>query len=424
MTNPNPWPSIVERFLRYVQIDTQSDPESTTVPSTEKQKDLGRLLLEELLDLGIEDATMDEYGYVMGTLPSNLPSETANELPVIALVAHMDTSFDESGTNVQPMIHPNYQGQVLALPGNPSVQLDPIKDPVLKEHIGHDIITSDGTTLLGSDDKAGVAIIMQCVQDLLADPFMPHPNIRVCFTIDEEIGRGVDHLDLTQLGADLAYTLDGDGTGTLSVETFNAAEAIVSVEGVMVHPGYAKGIMVNALRILAELIVALPSNEAPETTEGQDGYFHVHHMGTGEVQKARIKILLRDFTWDGLTRRKVYLTEQIEQLRLRYPGASIHLTIKDQYRNMRTYIEEQDPRTITFAQQAAKQARIPLRLTSVRGGTDGSRLSEKGLPTPNLFTGGHQFHSCFEWNTVQNLEQSLTFLKTLIQYWAEQGTPQ
>src|SRR5690554_5898377 len=293
-------PPVAERFLRYVQIDTQSDPKSETVPSTEKQKDLGRLLAEEMRAMGVENVEMDEYGYVFGTIPTNVPADRAARLPVIGLLAHLDTSPDEPGANVKPVIHPNYQGGVIELPGDPTVRLDPARQPALLKCIGHDLITSDGTTLLGSDDKAGVAILMQLAEDLLRNPDLPRPTLRICFTIDEEIGRGVDHLDLKKLGVDVAYTLDGSDVDTVYAETFNAAEAIIRVKGVMVHPGYAKNVMVNAVRILAEMIAALPQAEAPETTEDREGYIHPHNISAGDATSAEALFILRDFSWEGL----------------------------------------------------------------------------------------------------------------------------
>lgn len=414
-------PPVVGRFLRYVKIDTQSDPESTTTPSTEKQKDLSRLLAQELRHIGVEDAYMDDYGYVFGTIPSTLSKDNQAKTPVVALLAHVDTSPDESGANVQPIVHPSYDGSVVVLPGDSSVKLDPARQPALLEHMGHNIITSDGTTLLGSDDKAGVAILMQLAEDLIANRALLCPTIRICFTVDEEIGRGVDKLDLKVLGADVAYTIDGSGTGTLSSETFNAAEAMISVEGIMVHPGYAKDIMVNALRILSELIAALPPGEAPETTEGRAGYIHPHVVPASDASKAQVKLILRDFSEEGLQRRKDLVTALVASARLKYPKANISLDVKDQYKNMKSYIENVDSRVISFAFEAAEEMGITLEDEEVRGGTDGSRLSELGLPTPNVFNGGHDYHSCFEWNTVQNLELSLAYTKKLVHYWAEHG---
>ncbi len=414
-------PGVARRFLRYVQIDTQSDPKAATTPSTEKQKDLGRLLVEELRALGLGDAFMDDYGYVFATVPTTLPPGRAAGMPVLALLAHMDTSPDAPGAGVRPLVHPAYDGGLIRLPGDPSVTLDPARQPALLRHVGEDLITSDGTTLLGSDDKAGIAVLMQLAEDLLADTTTPRPPIRLCFTIDEEIGRGVEKLDLTVLGADVAYTLDGSGTDTLSFETFNAAAADLVVEGVMVHPGYARGVMVNAVRILAEMIAALPAGEAPETTLDREGYLHPHTLTAGDATRAGVQIILRDFTGAGMQRRKDFLHALVEAYRLKYPGATYTLTIRDQYKNMRSYIEEKDPRAITFAFAAARDMGIDLKTELVRGGTDGARLSEMGLPTPNVFNGGFDYHSCFEWNTVQNLERSLAYTRALVRYWGEHG---
>lgn len=410
-------PPVVERFLRYVRIDTEADRESDTTPSSAKQKDLSRLLAEELRALGVSDAAMDDYGYVYGTLPATPEAESA---PHLALVAHVDTSPDAPGGPVEPLIHERYDGSVIELPGDPSVRLDPAQSPALLAHVGHDLISSDGTTLLGSDDKAGVAIIMQTVADLLAAPDVPRPALAVCFTVDEEIGRGVDALDLERLGAQVAYTIDGGGVGTFSFETFNAAAAVISVRGVGVHPGYAKDVMANATTIAGELVAALPSHEAPETTVEREGYFCPHHV-SGDITESEVRILLRDFTSEGLERRKRLLGQLVDAASTRHPRAEITLEITDNYRNMRDYIEATDPRAIRFAFEAAEAMGIELVEELVRGGTDGSRLSEMGLPTPNVFTGGHDFHSRFEWNTVQNLEAALTYVKGLVSYWAEHG---
>lgn len=411
-------PPVADRFVRYARVDTQSDPRSDAVPSTEKQKDLGRLLVRELQAIGLDDAHMDAHGYVYAALPA---SSGAEGRPVVALLAHVDTSPDAPGAGVEPQVHPDYDGGPIPLPGDPSVVLDPGHRPALRQHVGHDLITSDGTTLLGSDDKAGVAILVQLAADLLQAPDAPRPPLRLCFTVDEEIGRGVDHLALDTLGADVAYTLDGSGVDTLYAETFNAAEATVTIRGTGVHPGYAEGVMTNALRIQAELIAALPAEEAPETTSGREGYLHPHTLRTEGVEHAELRLLLRDFTTDGLQRRKDLLRAVVGQLRLRHPRAAIDLAVEDQYANMRAYIEETDPRTVTFALEAARAMGLTLRQEVVRGGTDGARLSERGLPTPNVFTGGHDFHSRFEWNTVQNLERALAYTKALVRYWAEHG---
>jgi tripeptide aminopeptidase len=420
MTKSSDLPGVVERFLRYVQIDTKSDPDSGATPSTEKQKDLSRLLAEELRQLGLTDAEMDEYGYVYATLPSTLSKEDAARTPTVALAAHVDTAPVEPGGPVKPLIHEGYDGSVLTLPGEPSVTLDPERNPALLDHVGHDLITSDGTTLLGSDDKAGVAVIMQLVEDMLADSSTARPPVRVCFTVDEEIGRGVDKLDLDRLGADVAYTVDGSATGTLSFETFNAAEAVIRVKGVNVHPGYATDVMANAVTILAGILTRLPGSEAPETTHDREGYW-CPIESSGTISEAKAKMILRDFSWDGLTRRKQLVERLVETARLEHPRAEIELEVTDQYKNMKAYIEEKDPRAVSFAFAAAEEMGIPMETHLVRGGTDGSRMSEMGLPTPNVFNGGYDYHSRFEWNTVQNLELSLDYLKRLVRYWAEHG---
>ncbi len=416
-------PAVVRRFLRYVQIDTRSDPESKTTPTTEKQKDLSRLLAEELRALGAADAEMDEHGYVYATVP---PAEAAaSDAPVLALVAHVDTSPDEPGGPVHPHVHRGYDGSVIALPGDPSVKLDPARSPALLDHLGHDLITSDGTTLLGSDDKAGVAVIMQLAEDLARDPSLPRPPLRICFTVDEEVGRGVDALDLERLGARVAYTLDGGAVGQIDTETFNAATAVVRVHGVNVHPGYAKGVMANAVRILAEILAALPGEESPEASDGRQGYFFPHRITPGgNPTLAEAQILIRDFESAGFERRKRLLGHLVDAARLAHPRATIELEIEDSYRNMLDYIEDTEPRAVAFAFAAAEAMGLPVEAHRVRGGTDGARMSEMGLPTPNVFTGGFDFHSRFEWNTAQNLETALAYTKHLVAYWAEHGAEQ
>lgn len=414
----NPLPSVVQRFMRYVQIDTQSDPDSDTIPSTEKQKDLARLLVDELLALGITDATMDAFGYVFGTLPAI----GANDSPVLALLAHMDTSPDAPGANVKPIVHRNYDGGILSLPGNPTVTLDPAKQPALLDHIGHDIITSDGTTLLGSDDKAGVAILMQLAEDLIKDTTSPRPAVRLCFTIDEEIGRGVDHLDLEKLGADVAYTIDGSGTGKVFAETFNAMLVTITVEGVMVHPGYARDIMVNAARILTELLAALPEAETPENTDGRTGYIHIHDIAASDAAYAKARLILRDFSEAGIKAKADLIEAHVAFHRVKYPKASITVKMVEQYKNMRSYIEARDARVVSISFRAAERMGISLQEEVIRGGTDGARLSEWGIPTPNIFNGGHDYHSCFEWNSVQNLELALSYIKHLVHEWSFEKT--
>ena len=415
ITDQTPLPPVAARFARYVQIDTQSDPEALATPSTEKQKDLCRLLVRELRAIGLSHVEMDGYGYVYATLPAT----TEEHLPVLGLVAHVDTSPDEPGADVVPHLHLGYAGGELVLPRG-GVVLDPNRQPALREHQGHDLITSDGSTLLGSDDKAGVAVLMQLAEDLIDDP-APRPEIRLLFTVDEEIGRGVAKLDYKKFGAKVAYTLDGSGRDTIYAETFNAAEATVKIKGVVVHPGYAKGIMANAVRILSEFIAALPEDESPATTSGRQGYYYPHTITQGDTGEAEVRLLLRDFSDEGMAQRKATVHSIAEVLGRRHPSAEVTVQIKDQYRNMLRYIEETDPRAVSFALEAARQHGFEPKLALVRGGTDGARLSEKGIPTPNVFTGGHDFHSRFEWNTVQNLEHALAYTKTLVRYWGENG---
>jgi len=404
---------VTERFLKYVQIDTQSDPDSDTIPSTEKQKDLAKVLVAELKEIGIEDAYMNELGYVFGSIEASPKNYSG---PCVGLIAHMDTSPDESGANVRPKLHPNYQGGDLSLSDDGSVVLTPSIDPELLNHIGEEIITSDGSTLLGSDDKAGVAIIMQVAEDLLNSE-APRPKIRICFTIDEEIGKGVEALDLNELACDLAYTIDGSEIDTVDTENFSAASAELVVIGHNVHPGYAKGILVNALQIAADFVGAIPREERPSTTEAREGYFHPHRI-VGDVSESRVRILIRDFEADGMDRRKSFLLDLAKDLSEKNPEASIEVDISDSYKNMAHYIEKSDPRVVAFLFETAKSMGVDLKATSIRGGTDGSRLSEMGLPTPNIFTGGRQFHSVHEWNTVQNLERARFFVMELMAYWS------
>ena len=423
-------PPVAARFCRYARIDTQSDPTSDTVPSTARQLDLSRLLVDELLAMGVRDAALDAGGYVLATLPSTLSPAEAARMPILGLVAHVDTSPDAPGDGVRPTVHPAYDGSPISLPSDPSAVIDPARQPALLEHIGHDLITSDGTTLLGSDDKAGVAVIMQLAEDLLAaeaesaargDSPARRPALRLLFTPDEEIGRGVDHLELAAFGANAAYTLDGSGVDRLNIETFNAAEAIVTITGVGVHPGYAKGVMVNAARLAAEFVRGLPLTESPETTDGRAGYLHPHHV-TATTERAEIRILLRDFELEGMERRQRLVRDLADRIAGAHPGARVDVTIAESYRNMLHYIEETDRRVIDVALAAARGMGFEPALEPVRGGTDGARLSERGIPTPNVFTGGYDFHSRFEWNTVQNLERSLEYAGALVRAWGELGT--
>jgi len=427
---PLPWrevadlPGVAERLCRYAEVWTTSDPASNTFPSTDRQRDLGRLLLDELAALGL-DAEMDAWGYVFATVPSSLPPDEATVLPVVALVAHVDTSPDAPGEHVKPQVWPGYEGGPLHFPGDPDLVLDPTRQPALAAHAGHDLITSDGTTLLGSDDKAGVAILMQLAKDLVrADEDAvtrgerpePRPTLRLLFTPDEEIGKGTDKLDLARLGADVAYTLDGSATDVLNVETFNAAEAVLTVTGVGVHPGYAKGVLVNAARVAAAFVAALADDPAPETTEGREGYLHPHTV-EGTAERAAVRVLLRDFDDAAMEAKRQRVRQLAEAVGAQFPGAVLDLEIRESYRNMRAYIEDVEPRAISVAVEAARAMGFEPELEPVRGGTDGARLSEKGLPCPNVFTGGHDFHSRFEWNSVQNLERALAYTHALVRQW-------
>ena len=431
-----PWrevalPPVAERFCRYAEVWTTSDPASDAFPSTARQRDLGRLLVDELAALGV-DAQEDAWGYVTATLPSTLPPGEAQALPVVGLAAHLDTSPDAPGENVRPLVHERYDGGVVALPGPaPSGEpatLDPDRQPALRAHLGQDLISSDGTTLLGSDDKAGVAVLVQLAADLVAaeadaaergERPAPRPELRLLFTPDEEVGRGTDKLDLGRWGADLAYTVDGGAVDTLNVETFNAAEAVVTFEGRGVHPGYAKGVMVNATRAAAAFVAALADEPAPETTDAREGYLHPHAI-EGTTERATVRVLLRDFADDGMEEKRRRVRRLAADVGERW-GAGGLVEVEERYRNMKAHIESVDPRAITVAVQAARAMGFEPALIPVRGGTDGARLSERGVPTPNVFTGGHDFHSVFEWNTVQNLERTLAYVHALVRQWGTAG---
>lgn len=406
--------TVLDRFLRYVKIDTQSDPFSETCPSTEKQKDLGRLLVAELKELGLSDAHIDEHGYVYATLDSNVDKD----VPVICFCSHMDTAPDCSGTNVKPIVHTNYQGQDIVLPDDPSQVIRQSDHPELAHKIGHDIITASGTTLLGADNKAGVAAIMDAVTQMLQHPEIPHGKIRILFTPDEEIGRGVDKADMKKLGAQFGYTMDGERVGSLEDETFSADSAELDIHGVSVHPGFAKDKLVNAIKIAGEVLAALPTDRlSPETTSGREGFIHpVHVNGNGE--KATIQFILRDFTRDGLAQHAVFLEDLVKTVMARHPRARYDLTVKEQYRNMKEVLDLH-PQVADYAQQAIERAGLKVHRSSIRGGTDGSRLSFMGLPCPNVFAGEHAFHSKQEWATRQDMEKAVETIIHLSSIWAE-----
>lgn len=412
----------VERFIRYVQVDTQSDPDSESVPSSQGQLKLGKMLAEELRELGLQDIEIDEYGIVMATLPSNLPENhpARNKVPVIGLLAHMDTSPEVSGANVNPVIHRNYQGGNIVLPGDETQVIRVEENPALELAIGSDIITSDVTTLLGADDKAGIAAIMTALQTLVRNPDQhTHGDIRVSFTIDEEIGSGIGYFDIERFGTDAAYTIDGSTMGEISNETFNAKTAIVRVTGRDIHPGYAKNIMINSIRIISDFIDRLPPDISPERTEGREGYMHPNLL-SGTTYQSEVRMLLRDFETDGMEEKENFVRSIVDELRLKYPGAEIELEIRESYRNMRYWLDN-DPRVTEYAKEAIRRTGLEPNLKPIRGGTDGARLTERGLPTPNLFTGGENFHSRQEWLSVKGLEKSVETILHLVTVWVEKS---
>jgi len=397
--------TVVNRFLRYAQIDTASDPNSNTFPSTQKQLNLQRILYQELLDLGLQEVTLDEFGYVTATLPSNSPKP---DLPTIAFLAHVDTSSSVNSENVKPIIHPNYQGQTIRLPANPELVISPETNPELKNMFGYDLITSDGSTLLGADDKCGVAAIMDALNFLVTHPEIPHTTIKVCFNPDEEIGRGMDKLDLNQFQADFAYTLDGPGIGLLEIENFNAAEMKITFFGRNYHPGYAKNRLVNSLKIASEFISSLPKNLAPERSSRRQGYVHPLEI-QGNEEQTTVSLILRDFTVEGLQYYRQLVQSLAQKASSQYPGSQVQLSYTDQYQNMLTNLQ-QHPEVIQRAIKAYKKLGIKPKLGYIRGGTDGVHLSNRGLPCPNLSCGQHNIHSKIEWTSVQELQTTVDLL--------------
>lgn len=404
--------SLVERFMRYVQIDTQSDPESLTFPSTEKQKDLSALLARELLEMGIADAHMDEWGYVYATIPSN----STKKVPVICFCAHVDTAPDCSGTNVKPILHQNYQGQDIVLPDDPSQVISTKNHPYLLDRIGDDIVTASGLTLLGADDKAGISVIMELVKRLQENSSIQHGEVKILFTPDEEVGRGVEHVDMKKLGADFGYTLDGSERGSLEFETFSADGVEITIQGVIAHPGSAKGKMVNAIKLAAAFLDALPKQEwAPELTEGREGFVHPTDI-KGGAESATLKFIIRDFDSKKLQAHEERLEGILKEVLSAFPQCSYSFVVKEQYRNMREVID-QHPNIIRHAEAAMRACGIDPISLPVRGGTDGSRLSFMGLPCPNLFTGEMALHSKQEFVSVQDMEKATDVLVNLIQQW-------
>ena len=411
--------SVVERFLRYVQIDTQSDPDSPTCPSTEKQKNLGKVLVEELLAMRISDAHLDEYGYVYATIPSN----TTKKVPVICFCSHMDTSPDCSGKDVNPIVHKNYQGKNISLPASTDGQkiiLSPKDHPDVLNQIGNDIITADGTTLLGADNKAGLAEIMDAAHHLVQHPQIKHGTIKILFTPDEEIGRGVDKADMKNLGADFGYTMDGESRGHIEDETFSADGVTITIHGISTHPGFAKGKMQSAIKIASELIDTLPKKKlSPETTEKKEGFIHPTSM-SGTIEKMILKFIIRDFSESGLKKHEAFLKKHTKKILKKYSKCSFEFKLLEQYRNMKNVLKK-NPQVVSYAIEAIKRSGIKPFLSSIRGGTDGSRLSYMGLPCPNIFAGEHAFHSKQEWVSVQDMQKAVETIVNLCAIWEEKS---
>jgi tripeptide aminopeptidase len=408
--------TVTERFLRYVGIDTQSDPTSDSIPSTAKQRNLGNLLVTELHAMGVSDAHLDEFGYVYATIPSNTDKPN---VPVICFCSHMDTSPDCSGEGVKPIVHSNYQGQDLVLPDDPSQVLKLIEHPDLKNQIGNDIITASGTTLLGADNKAGVAEIMDACYQLINNPEIKHGTVRILFTPDEEIGRGVDKVDIEKLGAYAGYTIDGESAGNMENETFSADGAKLIIKGVSSHPGFAKGKMESAIKIAGIITTMLPYELSPENTEGMEGF--IHPVGIqGHVEEAVIDFIIRDFDDAQLAKHAAVIKQVAEEVLEDFPNSSYELQIKEQYRNMRRVLDKH-PQIVAYGMEAIRRAGMDAKMCSIRGGTDGSRLSFMGLPCPNIFAGEHAFHGKQEWVSMQDMQKAVQTILHLCMVWEEKS---
>lgn len=407
--------TVADRFIKYVQVDTQSDPQSDSFPSTAKQKDLGKILVEELLEIGLTDAHLDEWGYVYATIPAN----TDKKVPVICFCSHMDTAPDCTGKNVKPIVHKNYDGKDIVLPDDNTQVITTKAHPYLRDKIGDDIITASGTTLLGADNKAGVAIIMDLANYLVQHPEVKHGAIRILFTPDEEIGRGVNHVDMKKLGADFGYTLDGGPLGSFTDETFSADGVTVTFHGVTAHPGYAKDKLVNALKVAGLFLDLLPKDHfSPETTDGRDGFVHPVHV-EGIAEKVSVQFIIRDFDTEKLKKHEARLEEFVKQAVGRYPGSSYEFEVKEQYRNMKEVVALH-PQMSEYVQKAMEQAQVPFKKESARGGTDGSRLSFMGLPCPDIFTGEMAFHGKHEYVSIQDMQKAVHVLVQLAQVWEQE----
>jgi tripeptide aminopeptidase len=407
--------SVLDRFLRYVRYDTRSDELSASHPSTDAQLVLLRDLAAELRALGLADANVDDFGYVMATIPATTPK---TGVPTIGFIAHVDTSPEMPGADVKPIVHRGYDGRDLVLPDDPSAVLRLRDNPALAEQIGHDIVTASGTTLLGADNKAGVAEIVTAAAYLVAHPEIPHGTVRLAFTPDEEVGRGADHFDVARFAADYAYTMDGGRLGEIETESFSADAMTVTFHGFNTHPGYAKGRMVNAIKVAAAFIDALPGDAlSPETTDGHDGFVHPYVI-QASVERTSVKLLLRDFITAGLKDKSVLIDRLAREAAARYPGARVDVVIKESYRNMKEVLDR-CPAVAEHAREAIRRAGLEPRSQPIRGGTDGSRLSFMGLPTPNLFAGEHNFHSSLEWVSVQDMEKAVEVIVQVCRVWEE-----
>lgn len=407
--------TVEERFIRYAKIDTEADPNSESFPSSEKQKDLAKVLVDELLALGVQDAEMDDWGYVFGTLPNNTGND---QLPSICYCAHMDTAPDCSGKDVKPIVHRNYDGNPITLPDDISQVITTDKHPYLKEKVGDDLITASGLTLLGADDKAGIAIIMDLVNHLINNPDIPHPNIRVLFTPDEEVGRGVDKLDMDKLKADYGYTLDGGVLGSLEDESFSADSVKITLQGISAHPGYAKGKMVNALKVVSEFVASLPKDEwCPESTEEREGFVHPVNI-SGGMESSEVSFIIRDHETSKLNEYEERLENLLKQTLSKYPKLEYTFEVKEQYRNMKEVLRDV-PFVSNYAIEAMEKAGIKPYPKIIRGGTDGSRLSFMGMPCPNIFTGEMGIHSRQEYVSIQDMEKATATLVELSKLWSK-----
>ena len=409
--------TVLDRFIRYVKYDTQSDERSATTPSTPGQLLFQRDLVAELRGIGLSDASLDDHGYVMATVPATTMKAS---VPAVGFIAHIDTSPEMSGAHVKPIVHERYDGRDVALPDDPTAILRLTDTPALAAQIGHDVVTASGTTLLGADDKAGVAEIVTAAEYLLAHPELAHGTIRLAFTPDEEIGRGANHFDVNRFGCRCAYTLDGGSRGEVESESFSADAMTLVFHGFNTHPGYAKGRMINAIKVAADFISRLPPDLSPETTEGYGGFVHPYVQQSG-VDRTSVKLIVRDFQTEGLAEKEALIERLARETEASYPGARVELAIEEQYRNMRTVLDRH-PEVIAYAHEAVRRCGLDVVTKPIRGGTDGSRLSFMGLPTPNLFAGEHNFHSRLEWVSRQDMEKAIEVIVAVCRVW-EERTP-